>query len=135
VKAPIDLENTVFSFAELLSSGVPVPMTVAWDNKNNLVKVTDFGTVFVGLEKVGPDFFEEVERAAVGDGPVFTAPEGWQWPQVARALGIFSSATQARKNGWEGALEPGFSFRQCRINKVKGEILVVVITDNSPWVK
>jgi hypothetical protein len=131
MKTLIDLETTGFDFSEIVSD---LPMTNAWV-KGGLTRVPDFGTVFMGLYKVtNPKFLDEIERAAVGDGPLFKAPENWQWAHIAKAFGIFASTSQARKNGWAGEPEPGFNFKQCRISKVKGELLVVNITDKSPWI-
>ncbi len=130
-KTAIDLETTVFDLGQVLDG---LPMTATWI-KGSFQEVPDFGTIFIGLEKVtNPKFLDEILDVAVAKGPIFKAPIGWNWAQIARAFGIFDSATQARKNGWDGSPEPGFNFRIARINKVRGELLVVKITDDCPWV-
>jgi len=130
MKKPIDLENTSFSLAEFMPTEPRWPQTIAWSPKGRPQRMADFGTVFIGLEKVSdPNRLLELEDMAVGDGPVFVAPENWGWPQVARALGFFKSATQARKNGWNEEIQPGWNEKVGRINKVRGEIVVFKIDD------
>ena len=135
MKTTINLEDTVFDFKGFLRGGGQVPMIPGWDNKGKLHMLPDFGTIFIGLNRVtNPDALEELISATVGGGPVFEAPEEWSWARIARALGIFKSSTQARKNGWDGTPAEGFNFRRTRICKIKGEVLVIRITDESPWV-
>ncbi len=127
----INLENTVFDVSAMAGNA---PTTATW-KKGELQTCPDFGTIFVGLDKVThPQAREEILDAAVAQGPVFTAPETWGWNHIAKAIGAFPSATVARKNGWSGKPEEGFNFRPVRLNKVRGEILVVHITENSPWI-
>ena len=130
MKSLINLANTVFDLTEMVHDA---PMTLSWSPKGP-VKVPDFGTVFIGLDKVkNSEFMAEIERAAVGDGPLFLAPEGWRWPQMARALGVFPSAARAASNGWDGDIPSGFTVRLARINKIRGEFTFVKIDEKSPW--
>jgi len=109
---------------------------MVFNKHNELVEVNDFGTIFIGLDKItNSEALETMLDSAVADGPVFTAPDNWNWSQIARAIGAFKSANQARKNGWDGSPEDGFNSRSVKINRLKGEILVVVATDESVWSK
>lgn len=132
MKKLIDLSKEGFDFNEFIET---MPMVMTWSKKGVLCKLADFGSVIIGLEKVtSSEFVGEILNTSTGAGPLFIAPTGWHWAQIARSFGVFKSATQARKNGWDGEPDPGFNFRQFKINKIRGELLVLRITDDSPWV-
>ena len=133
MKRVIDLSKEGFDFDDFVKS---TPMSMTWSKKGVLCKLADFGTVIIGLEKVkNPDFVGEILNHSMPEkAPLFFAPVGWHWGQIARSFGVFKSATQARKNGWDGEPDPGFNFRQFKINRVRGELMVLRITDDSPWV-
>lgn len=47
----------------------------------------------------------------------------WQMAHIAVAMGLFPSAGQARKNGWDGAIPEGFTQRD-RIGKFKMRLFI-----------
>lgn len=127
-----DITEQGFDFKKFLET---TPTVMTWSKSGALRKLADFGTIIIGLDLVtNPDFVGEILNSATGAGPVFMAPGNMRWSNIAAAFGIFKSATQARKNGWDGKPNPGFNFKQFKINKIRGELLVLVINDDSPWV-
>lgn len=133
MKRLIDLSKAGFNFNEFIET---MPMHMVWSRGGILCKLADFGTIIIGLEKVtSPKFIGEILNLSMPEkAPLFIAPEGWHWGQIARSFGVFKSATQARKNGWAGKPDAGINFRQFKINKIRGELMVLRITDDSHWV-
>lgn len=112
----IDLKKTVFNLKEVVNE---LPTTKAF-HKKKFLTVADFGTVFIG------DISEEdKEISQPQDGaPIFSAPSEWRMPQLLKALGAFSSTSQASKNGWNKDIPSGCSSIVVRIAKVRGEIWI-----------
>lgn len=42
------------------------------------------------------------------DGPIIKFPEHWTLAHIMHAAGIFKSVSEARKNGWNKPIKPGF---------------------------
>lgn len=40
---------------------------------------------------------------------IIKVPDSFEWPQLLKHLGIFKSASQARKNGWNKDISEGWS--------------------------
>jgi hypothetical protein len=53
-------------------------------------------------------------------------PHAWEWADVAVALKMFPSKGQARKNGWGGDIERGYTERK---TKRHGTLFVAKATD------
>jgi hypothetical protein len=43
------------------------------------------------------------------DGPFLRMPDNWSLAHVMHHAGLFPSVGQAKKNGWDKPIEPGFS--------------------------
>lgn len=128
MKSVINLDGTQFSLPQILKGTDKWPTTMSWDNKGVLRSVADFGTVFIGLENLqNQEQRQWLWSVAVGDGPVFVAPQNWGWSHVARALGFFKSGTEARRNGWDGDFQTGWNEKVGRVNKVRGSVVVFKI--------
>lgn len=87
----------------------------------------DFGTVFVGPDcqtALSKPFWEGVCDIQPTD-IVWIAPREWRMPQLLRALGAFSSAGEAARNGWNFDIPVGFSQHVFRVNKIRGVLTVV----------
>jgi hypothetical protein len=128
----ISLENTVFQLSAVVKE---LPRTVSFQ-KGKFTAITDFGTVFIGLDKASAKARDGILlcSAPQSGAPCFTAPEEWRMPQLLRALGAFKSGAQAAKNGWNKEIEPGITEIQIRINKVRGSLWIHRVTDECPWI-
>ena len=42
------------------------------------------------------------------DGPIIKFPDNWIMAHIMHSAGIFKSVTEARKNGWNKPIPPGF---------------------------
>lgn len=66
-------------------------------------------------------------QTAMGvDEDVNVIPHAWDWADIAVALRIFNSKGQARKNGWAGEIERGYTERK---TKRHGTLFVVKATE------
>lgn len=134
-KTPINLDGTVFEFKTVVSALTQRNFFI----KENLRRAVDFGTIFMVDETLLPlpqEFVELIEECcSAPDCPLFSAPIGWRMPHVLRALGAFSSASAASKNGWDKDVPEGYSEHPVRIANVKGVICIHKITSENPWFK
>lgn len=112
----IDLAKTLFDMSAVVST--------AWEPKiDTMIKgkwsrVNDFGTIFIGCD---PN--EELGQLILGPGdlgPVFVAPPDWRMPHVLKAFGVFSSTSQAAKNGWNKDIPFGLSEWHLKISRCFG---------------
>lgn len=130
MKSLINLENTGFNLEQAFQGLADAWPKVRHLAKGRLTLVPDFGTVFIGLDKVtDPEKRQWLWDLAAGEGPVFTAPDDWRWPQVAKALGFFKSTSEARRNGWDEDFQLGWNERLGRIHKAKGLVVVFKVRD------
>jgi len=111
-KNRLDLDKAPISLGEFVDK---LPQTCAF-RKGELVKVQDFGTVFIGNPP-----HQDISTPQSG-AFVFSAPKEWRMSHLLKALGIFSSSSQAAKNGWGFDIPSGCSSHLVRANKVLGEI-------------
>lgn len=94
-----------------------LPRTMAF-KKFDPIWVQDFGTAFIGNP-------EDADISTPQEGTfTFSAPMEWRMPQLLKALGIFKSASEAAKNGWNMDIPPGCSSHLIRANRVLGEIWI-----------
>lgn len=136
-------EEEGFKPNKLLAS-LPQVLVFNKDKNDKKIKVgliPDFGSIILGWENVHPNHRREVIDITKGNGPLFKAPEQWTWAHIAKFFCVMPSVSAARRSGWVGKPDEGFNFRIVKINKneqpgfarVKGEILVLKVTQNSPW--
>lgn len=62
------------------------------------------------------------------DEVVITVPTDFRWPQLLKLLGVFSSAGQARKNGWDKDIEEGWS--EALFKKQRKAVFILKVTAN-----
>lgn len=123
----IDLANTNFNLPEMVNE---LSSTCCFHNKK-FISVKDFGTVFVGWDKLQTDTQKEsaLDFSTAPESPLFIVPDEWRMPHLLRALGAFKSASQAAKNGWNKDIEPGITEIVIRINKVRGSVWIHKVSD------
>jgi hypothetical protein len=120
-KTCINLESTVFDMKTMVHQ-CEFRDFLIWENgKEKLIKLPDFGTVFVGSSH------DECEWLAheAPEAAKFICPDCWQMPQLVKALGAFDSTNQAKKNGWNFPIPVGIGFHLIRINKIRGMIVTM----------
>lgn len=92
------------------------------------IRLPCFGTVLIGMDKlVDCRWAMDIEKTLELDerscsGTLFVCPEDWRMPQLLKAMGVFKSTNDARKNGWDKNIDEGLDFHIVRINKVRGII-------------
>jgi hypothetical protein len=64
---------------------------------------------FVGPAVHDADIVLFMGPMSTDDGPFLRMPAEWSLAHVMHHVGIFPSVGQARKNGWNKPIEPGFS--------------------------
>jgi hypothetical protein len=119
----IDLSNTVFELKKVVHE---LPMTKVFlkNGKGSVIQMKDFGTIIIGAEKIPEEDMKFIRETCFSDAPIFSAPETWRMPQILKALGAFSSASEASRNGWNFDVPIFFSEHQVRINKLKGSFCI-----------
>ena len=75
---------------------------------------------WVGRDK---DLFFGPENAFVDEWFAFVPEE--RWPRILKKVGLFPSTNQARKNGWDRDVQPGFSC--FKFGKLKHDVCVLKI--------
>ena len=74
-------------------------------------------TAFVGSSRVNFDFIkqdvteEEANEVGMSWETAIAIEPHWSMANIAVAMGIFPSVGQAKKNGWNSSIEPGYSER------------------------
>lgn len=104
-----------------------VPMFLPKDNKTfpHMVLVPNFGTIIVVPDSLSEIPAEDVASLGLVDGGLLLrAPVGWRMNHLVRSLGVFESASQAAKNGWNMDIPNGLSQHIIRVNKLKGVITI-----------
>lgn len=112
----INLEAAPINLAEFASN---LPQTCAF-KKDKLIKVQDFGTVFIGNISESDELISIPQSGTF----IFTAPIEWKMFHLLKALNIFKSTTEARKNGWDMDIPIGCSSHLIKSNKILGEIWI-----------
>lgn len=115
----IDLETTKFDFASVLSvSWEPIIDTM---HKEKWIRTKDFGVILIGRDPTNEFNRHVCDISADGGGaPVFVAPVTWRMPHILRALGVFKSAGDAARNGWNMDVPEGLSQHCLKINRIFG---------------
>jgi len=52
------------------------------------------------------------------DGPIIRFPSSWTMAHIMHEVGIFKSVTEARKNGWDKPIAPGFQHMTVTKRKI-----------------
>ena len=60
--------------------------------------------------------------------PIIIVPDQFKWPQLLKLLGVFKSAGQARKNGWDREIPEGWS--EAVFKKQRKAIFVLKVIRN-----
>lgn len=60
------------------------------------------------------------------DEVLILAPDEFMWPQLLKLLGVFKSAGQARKNGWDKPIEEGWN--EALFKKQRKAVFVLKVT-------
>lgn len=94
----------------------------------------DFGTVFVGERTENelnptPEELEALLCQETHPALLMTAPKTWKLQHLVSKLGMFPSASQAAKNGFQGDIPAGFSQHVVRLNKKRGVVTVFKFFD------
>lgn len=84
--------------------------------------------VLVGWERLEDAWTKEVGILKISKNTdcsnVVEFDAGTRFPQIVRALGAFSSASDAKRNGWDKDVPWGLTIHPIRINRVRGEIII-----------
>ena len=78
---------------------------------------------------IGSPIADNVESlfGPMEDGEVIVwAPADCRWPQLLKLLGVFPSAGQARKNGWDKDIEEGWS--EALFKKQRKAVFILKVT-------
>jgi hypothetical protein len=97
----------------------------------HFVMLPFFGTVFCGMELVTDTRWQESMLSGLeGDrAPVLACPAQWNLAKILGTLKIFSSVSDARRNGWDRKSDQGWEWHQVRVAKTKGILCVVTPTN------
>ncbi len=117
----IDLETTVFEFAEVVSA---IERRAPFIKNGEVILLPDFGSFLVG--NPSPEDIDLFLHPVDGE-VMFTVPADWRMPNLLKALGAFDSISRAMKNGWNFDLPEGFSQFVVKINRIKGVITILKV--------